>query len=77
MKPLLRIHYMGYSSKDFTRLSQGEDVNIPHRDVFLHYRFLKEAHNKPKKLAPASLYVKTQRMTERVVKKVKKTWMVS
>jgi hypothetical protein len=77
MKPVLRIHYMGYSSKDFTRLSQGEDVNIPHRDVFLHYRFLKEQHNKPGKLKPASLVTKTQRITQRVVRKVKKSSKVS
>lgn len=73
MKPILRIHYMNYSSKDFARLSQGEDVNIPHRDVFLHYRFLKEQQNKPQKLKPASLLVKTQRRTQQMVHKVKKT----
>jgi hypothetical protein len=48
LKPIHRIHYMNYSSNDFARLCQGEDVNIPHKDVFLYYRFLKQPERRPK-----------------------------
>jgi hypothetical protein len=51
-KPIHRIHYMSYSSADFSRLCQGENMNIPHQDVFLHYRFLKQPEQKPKTLIP-------------------------
>ncbi|HEY9887911.1 MAG TPA: hypothetical protein V6D02_05880, partial [Candidatus Obscuribacterales bacterium] len=37
--PLLYLHYIGLSSKFFARLCQGENLAIPYRDTFLHYRF--------------------------------------
>lgn len=77
MKPILRIHYMSYSSKQFTQLSQGEDIDIPHRDVFLHYRFLREPQNRPERLLPANLLTKTQRVTQRVVHKMRKSLVAS
>ncbi|MCH8506710.1 MAG: hypothetical protein LAT50_20695 [Ectothiorhodospiraceae bacterium] len=49
-KPIRRIHYMGYPSKDFYYLCRGEDLALPHRDVFLHYRFLQEPEKAPKSL---------------------------
>ena len=72
LKPIHRIHYMGYSSVDFGRLSQGEDVHIPYQDVFLHYRFLKHPEQKPTKLKPPSLFEKANRFVQRSIKKLKK-----
>ncbi len=37
--PLLYLHYIGLSSKLFARLCQGENIDLPYRDVFLHYRY--------------------------------------
>ncbi|MGB5974248.1 MAG: Npun_R2821/Npun_R2822 family protein, partial [Nodosilinea sp.] len=37
--PLLYLHYIGLSSRLFTRLCQGENLDLPYRDVFLHYRY--------------------------------------
>lgn len=71
LKPIHRIHYMNFSSADFSRLSQGEDVNIPHRDVFLHYRFLKQPNDKPSRLAQPSFLMRSQRFKDKVVKKIK------
>ncbi len=72
LKPIHRIHYMGYPSIDFTRLSQGEDVNIRFREIFLHYRFLKQPLLKPSLLKPPSFQAKANRLVERVTKKISK-----
>lgn len=77
LKPIHRIHYMCYSSKDFTRLSQGEKTDIPYEDVFLHYRFLKNPDQKPTQLKPPSLLKKTDRLFQRSIKKFKSTIALS
>lgn len=73
LKPIHRIHYMNFSSADFTRLSAGEDVDIPHRDVFLHYRFLKHPDETPSRFFKPSLLTRGQRFKDRVVRKIKNT----
>ncbi|GBF79741.1 Npun_R2821/Npun_R2822 family protein [Aphanothece sacrum] len=73
LKPIHRIHYMNYSSKNFARLCQGEDVNIRYQDIFLHYRFLKNPEQKPKQLNPASSLTKATRKLEGFVSKIKRT----
>lgn len=70
LKPIHRIHYMGYSSIDFTRLCQGEDVDIRYRDIFLHYRFLEHPEQCPSVLKQPSLLKKTSRLFNKVMKKV-------
>ena len=72
LKPIHRILYMGYSSVDFGRLSQGEDVHIPCQDVFLHYRFLKQPELKPQKLKFPSFWVKMKRNLGNITQKIKK-----
>ena len=71
LKPIRRIHYMGYSSEAFRRLSRGEDVSIPHQDVFLHYRFMKNPQEAPKHLITASLAVKISRRLRKAFNKLK------
>lgn len=44
---LTYLHYIGVSSKLFTRLCQGENMDIPYRDVFLHYRYLHAPSDRP------------------------------
>ncbi|MEO0839178.1 MAG: Npun_R2821/Npun_R2822 family protein [Cyanobacteria bacterium J06643_5] len=72
LKPIHRIHYMGYPSIDFTRLSQGEDVDIRFKDIFLHYRFLQQPLMKPLQLKSPSFQSKASRLMKRVTKKVAK-----
>lgn len=45
--PLLYLHYIGLSSRLFARLCNGENVDLPYRDVFLHYRYLRDPENHP------------------------------
>jgi hypothetical protein len=71
LKNIHRLHYMNYSSIDFNRLSQGEDVNIRYKDEFLYYRFLKNPEQKPKNLKAPSRVAKTNRFIQKVVKKIK------
>jgi len=70
-KPIHRIHYMGYPSKDFYYLCRGEDVPIPHREVFLHYRFLEEPEKTPKSLKKINPGTRLWRQYEQGIKKLK------
>lgn len=45
--PLLYLHYIGLSSKLFARLCNGENIDLPYRDVFLHYRYLHNPEHRP------------------------------
>jgi hypothetical protein len=72
LKPIHRIHYMGYSSEAFTRLCLGEEIDIPHREVFLHYRFMREPEKAPKSLRKVGLYIKILRSLKKGFSKLKK-----
>ena len=72
LKPIHRIHYMNFPAQDFAKLSQGEDMVIPHKDVFLHYRFLKDSENKLTKLLPPKLSTKSEYLKSTILKKIKR-----
>ncbi len=73
LKPIHRIHYMNYSSSDFARLCQGEDADIRYKDVFLHYRFLKEPAQKPQHLTPPNPLTQVSRKMNILMNKIKRT----
>lgn len=59
-KRLTYLHYIGLSSDLFRRVCDGDNVDFPYRDIFLHYRYLHEPRphftGKPKAYnAPPSL----------------------
>ncbi|MEH2115709.1 Npun_R2821/Npun_R2822 family protein [Nostoc sp.] len=60
---LTYIHYMSISSSNFTQLCAGEDANIPYRDVFLHYRYLKSPEQRPKSFRSQSPLVRLKKTT--------------
>jgi hypothetical protein len=39
---LTYLHYIGVGSQFFRQLCEGENILFPYRDLFLHYRYLKE-----------------------------------
>jgi hypothetical protein len=45
--PLIYLHYIGISSKLIKRLCEGENIDIPYRDTFLHYRYLNSPEERP------------------------------
>jgi hypothetical protein len=49
---LTYLHYMSISSVKFTQLCAGEDVDVPYRDLFLYYRYLKSPEMRPKLVIP-------------------------
>lgn len=71
LKPIQRIHYMGYGSEAFTRLCKGEDTNIPHQQVFLHYRFMNNPEQAPTNLKKASFVVRLYRWMKKAFYKFK------
>lgn len=71
MKPIHRIHYMGYSSTDFARLCRGEDVDIPFKQLFLHYRFASHPAQKPLVLRKPNVFTQVNRLLQ---KKAKRFW---
>ncbi|UKO99777.1 Npun_R2821/Npun_R2822 family protein [Nostoc sp. UHCC 0870] len=46
-KQLTYIHYIGLKSRLFKQLSEGENIDFPYRDTFLHYRYLHEPDKRP------------------------------
>lgn len=45
--PLTYLHYIGLSSSLFKRLCDGENLDFPYRDIFLHYRYLRDPDSRP------------------------------
>jgi hypothetical protein len=46
-KRLTYLHYIGIPSGTFNDLCQGENLDFPYRDIFLHYRYLYEPEKRP------------------------------
>ncbi|MEM6823130.1 MAG: Npun_R2821/Npun_R2822 family protein, partial [Verrucomicrobiota bacterium] len=44
---LTYLHYIGVSSSTFRQLCQGENLDFPYRELFLHYRYLKDPKSCP------------------------------
>ncbi|MEA5618836.1 hypothetical protein VB711_13450 [Cronbergia sp. UHCC 0137] len=53
---LTYIHYIGLSSKLFTKVCAGENIVFPYRDLFLEYRYLHEPEKRPKFTTEPRLY---------------------
>ena len=60
-KRLTYIHYMSVSSTKFTQLCAGKDVEIPYRDVFLHYRYLNCPEEHPQSFFRPNFWEQIQR----------------
>ena len=44
---LTYLHYIGVKPERMKQVSNGENVDFPYRDLFLHYRFLHEPEKRP------------------------------
>jgi hypothetical protein len=66
MKPIHRLHYNTHSATKFTRLCQGEAVDLPYQDVFLFYRFLHEPEQRPQSFqSPPWMTLKVRSMNDK------------
>ena len=68
---LTYLHYIGVSSRFFNRLCEGENIDFPYRDIFLHYRYLKEPENYPNfQGKPVSYKPAPPSLPKRIMKKL-------
>ncbi|MGD2179556.1 Npun_R2821/Npun_R2822 family protein [Lusitaniella coriacea LEGE 07167] len=67
---LTYLHYIGLSSKLFARICEGENIDFPYRDIFLHYRYLHEPQNRPQFKGKAKPYDAPPSLTDKVMKKL-------
>ncbi len=69
-KPITYIHYMSIPSSQFTALCSGEAVEIPYRDLFLHYRYLHSPEQRPQLKSPSWLEQRKRMMSKFMNQKV-------
>ncbi|MCP6762695.1 MAG: sugar transferase [Fischerella sp. CENA71] len=67
---LTYLHYIGLSSKIFNRVCNGENIDFPYRDLFLHYRYLHQPEQQPKFTNPAKAYNTSPSLTTRILRKL-------
>lgn len=67
---LTYLHYIGVSSSAFTRLCNGENLTLPYRDIFLHYRYLHEPEKMPKFTGKPKPYNPPPTIIEKALKKL-------
>ena len=67
---LTYLHYIGLSSKLFSRVCSGENIDFPYRETFLHYRYLHEHDKRPKFTTKPVAYNAPPSLSTRVLKKL-------
>lgn len=67
---LTYLHYIGLSSKLFKRLCEGENIDFPYRDIFLHYRYLHEPEKCPKLTGKPKPFNPPPTLATRLLKKL-------
>jgi hypothetical protein len=71
-KRLTYLHYMSVPSSKFTELCQGHDVDIPYKELFLHYRYLNCPEQRPQTFVrPNKLTQIQNNFTQFIQQKVK------
>ena len=73
---LTYLHYIGIGSGPFRRLCSGENVNIPYRDIFLHYRYLHDPEKRPPLMGRIKPFNRNINFLQRLIKKLKQACMV-
>lgn len=68
---LTYLHYIGVSSGVFRRLCEGENLDFPYRDIFLHYRYLNNPAQQPE-LKGKPRHYKSQPLSwsQRIIRKL-------
>ncbi|BAZ53816.1 nucleotide-diphospho-sugar transferases superfamily protein [Nostoc sp. NIES-4103] len=67
---LTYLHYIGLSSKLFNQVCDGENIDFPYRDIFLHYRYLHQPEQRPKFTTKAKAYNAPPSLGTRILKKL-------
>jgi hypothetical protein len=69
-KCLTYLHYIGLSSKLFNRICEGENIDFPYRDVFLHYRYLHDLEKLPQFKSKPKAYNAAPSFATKVLRKL-------
>ncbi len=69
-RQLTYLHYIGISSSAFTRLCAGKNLDLPYRDIFLHYRYLHEPEQQPNFSGKPQPYNPPPSLQQRVFRKL-------
>jgi hypothetical protein len=67
---LLYLHYIGLSSQLFARLGSGENIDVPYRDLFLHYRYLNAPDQQPSFVGKPHPYIQPPTLLQRTLRKI-------
>jgi lipopolysaccharide biosynthesis glycosyltransferase len=67
---LTYIHYIGLSSKLFSQVCAGENIDFPYRDLFLHYRYLHEPQKRPRFTTKPKPYNQPPTLTTKLLRKL-------
>lgn len=67
---LTYLHYIGLSSKLFTQVCAGDNINFPYREIFLHYRYLHETEKRPKFKNKPKAYNAPPSVATRILRKL-------
>lgn len=67
---LTYLHYIGLSSSLFSKVCNGENIDFPYREIFLHYRYLHEPEKRPKFTKKAKAYNAPPTFQIRLMKKL-------
>ncbi|RCJ31361.1 sugar transferase [Nostoc minutum NIES-26] len=67
---LTYLHYIGLSSKLFNQVCDGENIDFPYRDIFLHYRYLHEPEKCPQFTTKPKAYNALPSLGTRILKKL-------
>ena len=66
---LTYLHYIGLSSSIIAKVCQGENIGFPYRDLFLHYRFLKNPKNRPQFVGKPQPLKPKANLWQKIIKK--------
>ena len=67
---LTYLHYIGLSSQLFKKVSQGENITFPYRDLFLYYRYLHEPEKLPKFTTKPKAYNRKPNLLQKLTRKL-------
>jgi hypothetical protein len=67
---LTYIHYIGIKSHFFNRLCEGENIDFPYRNLFLHYRYLQASKDYPAFTGKPRLYNAPPDWQKRILRKI-------
>ncbi|WP_293353820.1 MULTISPECIES: Npun_R2821/Npun_R2822 family protein [unclassified Microcoleus] len=70
---LTYLHYIGVQPDLIRRVCAGENIEFPYRDLFLHYRFLREPERRPVFTQPLKSYadISSPNLLERVLRRLR------